>query len=41
VADGVDASGTLWLRTADGGRHPVASGDVSLRPAAGQPPAAG
>jgi len=32
VADGVDASGTLWLRTT-GGRQPVASGDVSLRPA--------
>lgn len=41
VADGVDASGTLWLRTADGTRHPVASGDVSLRPAATTPPAAG
>jgi BirA family biotin operon repressor/biotin-[acetyl-CoA-carboxylase] ligase len=33
VADGVDANGTLWLRTTDGTRHPVASGDVSLRPA--------
>ena len=32
LADGVDASGTLWLRTATG-RHPVASGEVSLRPA--------
>lgn len=41
VADGVDATGTLWLRTADGTRHPVASGDVSLRPAASTPPAAG
>jgi BirA family biotin operon repressor/biotin-[acetyl-CoA-carboxylase] ligase len=39
VADGVDGTGTLWLRTADGVRHPVASGDVSLRPAAGQPAA--
>ena len=38
VADGVDANGTLWLRTADGQRHAVASGDVSLRPAAAPPP---
>ncbi len=30
-ADGVDASGTLWLR-AGGQRLPVASGEVSLRP---------
>ncbi|MDH4389890.1 MAG: biotin--[acetyl-CoA-carboxylase] ligase [Aquabacterium sp.] len=30
-ADGVDATGTLWL-LAGGGRHPVASGEVSLRP---------
>lgn len=34
VADGVDAGGTLWLRLPDGSRQPVASGDVSLRPAA-------
>ena len=33
LADGVDATGTLWLRTPDGGRQPVSSGDVSLRPA--------
>lgn len=32
-ADGVDATGTLWL-LADGGRHPVVSGDVSLKPLA-------
>lgn len=31
VADGVDDSGTLWLRV-DGQRRPVASGEVSLRP---------
>lgn len=39
VADGVDASGTLWLRTPDGQRQAVVSGDVSLRPvpAAAQP----
>ena len=30
VADGVDSSGTLWLRT-PAGRQPVASGEVSLR----------
>ena len=30
IADGVDASGTLWLRVA-GQRVPVASGEVSLR----------
>jgi BirA family biotin operon repressor/biotin-[acetyl-CoA-carboxylase] ligase len=39
TADGVDGSGTLWLRTADG-RHAVASGEVSLRPAAPSTPAA-
>ena len=35
VADGVDADGVLWLRTtgAAGPRHPVISGEVSLRPA--------
>ncbi|MES2717915.1 MAG: biotin--[acetyl-CoA-carboxylase] ligase [Pseudomonadota bacterium] len=33
LADGVDATGTLWLRTATG-RQPVASGEVSLRPLA-------
>lgn len=33
LADGVDASGTLWLRT-PGGRRPVASGEVSLKPVA-------
>ena len=32
TADGVDATGTLWLRVA-GQRRPVASGEVSLRPA--------
>ena len=33
IADGVDHSGTLWLRGADGnGRWPVRSGEVSLRP---------
>lgn len=32
LADGVDATGTLWLRTASG-RHPIASGEVSLTPA--------
>ena len=37
-ADGVDATGTLWLHT-DAGRQPVASGEVSLRPlATGTPP---
>ncbi len=30
-ADGVDAQGQLWLRTADGQRQAVASGEVSLR----------
>ena len=35
-ADGVDGSGTLWLRT-DDGRRPVASGEVSLRPAGATP----
>ena len=30
-ADGVDATGTLWLHTGSG-RHPVSSGDVSLKP---------
>jgi len=30
-ADGVDATGTLWL-LADGSRRPVASGEVSLKP---------
>jgi BirA family transcriptional regulator, biotin operon repressor / biotin---[acetyl-CoA-carboxylase] ligase len=30
-ADGVDATGTLWLHTG-AGRQPVASGEVSLRP---------
>ena len=37
-ADGVDTTGTLWLRTADG-RHPVASGEVSLKPLAAAGPA--
>ena len=37
-ADGVDATGTLWLRTPQG-RHPVASGEVSLRPLAATPAA--
>ena len=32
TADGVDATGTLWLQVA-GQRRPVASGEVSLRPA--------
>jgi BirA family biotin operon repressor/biotin-[acetyl-CoA-carboxylase] ligase len=32
-ADGVDATGTLWLHTGSG-RHPVSSGDVSLKPLA-------
>jgi len=32
VADGVDATGTLWLRVGEQ-RHPVGSGEVSLRPA--------
>ncbi|GCL66271.1 biotin--[acetyl-CoA-carboxylase] ligase [Pseudaquabacterium pictum] len=38
-ADGVDATGTLWLQTG-AGRQPVASGEVSLRPldAAAPPP---
>ncbi len=36
-ADGVDASGTLWLQ-ADGQRVPVASGEVSLRLAAAAAP---
>jgi len=31
VADGVDDGGTLWLRTPDGGRAPVSSGEVSVR----------
>ena len=35
-ADGVDATGTLWL-LASGSRHPVASGDVSLKPLDRQP----
>ena len=35
-ADGVDATGTLWL-LAGGSRHPVASGEVSLRPLDRQP----
>lgn len=35
-ADGVDATGTLWL-LAGGSRHPVASGDVSLKPLDHQP----
>lgn len=39
VADGVDEGGTLWLRTPDGGRTPVSSGEVSLRRAL--PPADG
>lgn len=40
VADGVDETGTLWLQVA-GQRRPVASGEVSLRPApGGNPPAA-
>ncbi len=30
-ADGVDATGTLWLHTGSG-RHPESSGDVSLKP---------
>lgn len=34
LADGVDASGTLWLHTVDG-RRPVASGEVSLQLAPG------
>jgi BirA family biotin operon repressor/biotin-[acetyl-CoA-carboxylase] ligase len=33
-ADGVDAQGCLWLRSADGQRHSVGSGEVSLRPTA-------
>ena len=47
IADGVDASGTLWLR-ADGQRLPVQSGEVSLRlspgpdaPAPDEPPPGG
>ena len=32
-ADGVDATGTLWLHTGSG-RHPVSSGEVSLKPLA-------
>ena len=32
IADGVDDTGTLWLQAA-GQRRPVASGEVSLRPA--------
>ena len=35
-ADGVDGTGTLWLQTADG-RRPVASGEVSLKPAGATP----
>ena len=35
-ADGVDGTGTLWLQTADG-RRPVASGEVSLKPAGAAP----
>jgi BirA family biotin operon repressor/biotin-[acetyl-CoA-carboxylase] ligase len=35
-ADGVDATGTLWLQT-PGGRRPVASGEVSLTPLAAGP----
>lgn len=31
VADGVDGSGTLWLRLPDGERRAVASGEVSIR----------
>jgi BirA family biotin operon repressor/biotin-[acetyl-CoA-carboxylase] ligase len=38
VADGVDADGTLWLRTTDEAgtaqRRPLISGEVSVRPAA-------
>ena len=37
VADGVDHTGTLWLRVEGPQgvqRHPVASGEVSLRPLA-------
>jgi BirA family biotin operon repressor/biotin-[acetyl-CoA-carboxylase] ligase len=34
VADGTDAQGALWLRTPDGQRRPLISGEVSLRPVA-------
>lgn len=38
TADGVDETGTLWLQVA-GQRRPVASGEVSLRPAPAAEPA--
>lgn len=38
-ADGVDATGTLWL-LAGGSRHQVASGEVSLKPLGREPVAA-
>ena len=37
IAEGVDESGALIVRTADGERHRIVSGEVSVRPAAGGP----
>jgi len=30
MAEGIDASGTLWVRGDDGRRHPIVAGDVQL-----------